>query len=753
VRVDRSLRRARTLPGAGQAGGAGLELALTTLLVGLAYYGAARFSLRLALVVHQVSPIWPPVGIAVVAMLVFGRRIWPGIALAAFAVNAPLGPSILGAATISAGNALAPVLAVTLLRQVGFQQDLRRLRDVMVLVALAALGAMLVSATVGAATLTASGSIPSREFWPTWWVWWTGDALGVLVVAPFLLGLRSIRIGSHASWRRRVEALALFASLAIVASVVFHVPLQIEYLVFPFLAWAAWRFGLRGAAPAALLTCAIAVWAAVHRTGPFEQGPLWGRMATLQVFNASVTFASFVLAAIVAERGQDIDGRRRAEDELAHMALHDPLTGLANRSLFTERLTQALARMERHPGSVAVLFLDLDRFKVINDSLGHESGDRVLICVADRIQSVVRPEDTASRFGGDEFVILCEDIVDELEAVTIAERVGAAIAQPIELTTGEIVITTSIGISISKGIADRPEELIRDADSAVYRAKERGRARYELFDHDMRLRAIRRLETENDLRRALEAGELRVYYQPLVRLDSQRVEGMEALVRWEHPQRGLLAPAAFVPVAEETGLIADLGEWVLEEACRQSVRWENRTMGRRAVTISVNLSARQLARPAFEESLRRILEETGAEPTNLALEITETLLVDAAAPTLATLQRLRELGVHLSIDDFGTGYSSLSYLKQFEVDSLKVDRSFVRGLGRDPQDSSIVTAVVNLAHGLGLTAVAEGVETESQRVWLHDLGCDLGQGFHFSPPRPAEALDLVVLHDAGLATA
>ncbi len=751
--MDRPVTRARTLLGVGSARSVGLETALMAVLVGLAYYVAARFSLRLALVRGQVTPIWPPTGIAVAAMLVFGRRIWPGIALAAFAVNAPLGPSILGAATIATGNMLAPVLAVTLLNQVGFRPDLRRLQDAIAIVGLGALSAMLVSATLGTSTLVASGSIPSREFWPTWWVWWTGDAMGVLVVVPFLLSLRSIRRGSRASWRRRVEALALFGSLAVVANVVFHLPLQIEYLVFPFLAWAAWRFGLRGAAPAALLTCAIAVWAAVRGAGPFEHGPLWAKMATLQVFNASVTFASFVLAAIAAERGQGIEGLQRAEEELAHMALHDPLTGLANRSLFTERLTQALARTERHAGSVGVLFLDLDRFKVINDSLGHESGDRVLTCVADRLRRILRPEDTASRFGGDEFVILCEDLVDELEAVTIAKRVAAALSEPIPLQTGEIVITTSIGISMSKGLADRPQELIRDADAAVYRAKERGRARYELFDHDMRLRAIRRLETENDLRRALEAGELRVYYQPLVRLDSQRVESMEALVRWEHPQRGLLAPASFIPVAEETGLIADLGEWVLQEACRQSVRWERRSVGRRPVTMAVNLSARQLARPEFEESLRRILEETGADPTHLALEITETLLVDAAAPTLVTLQRLRELGVHLSIDDFGTGYSSLTYLKQFHVDSLKVDRSFVRGLGRDPEDSSIVTAVVNLAHGLGLTAVAEGVETESQLDQLQDLGCDLGQGFHFSPPRPAEALDLVVLHDAGLAIA
>jgi diguanylate cyclase (GGDEF)-like protein len=753
VPVDRPVDRHGSLMSMIVTRSAGLDLLLTTTLVGLAYYVAAHFGLKLALVHNQVTPIWPPTGIAVAAMLMFGRRIWPGVALGAFAVNAPLGPSILGAATIAAGNTLAPVLAVTLLRRVGFQPDLRRLQDAIAIVVLGALVAMSVSATIGATTLLVSRSIPGSEFWPSWWVWWTGDAMGVLVVTPFLLSLRSIRFELRGTWSRRLEAAVLFVCLVAVANVAFHSPLQIEYLVFPFLAWAAWRFGQRGAAPAALVTSAIAVWAAVKGTGPFADGTLWARMATLQVFNASVTFATFFLAALVSERGQDILGRLRAEDALTHMALHDPLTGLANRSMFTERLTQALARTERHAGAVGVLFLDLDRFKVINDSLGHEAGDRVLEAVADRLRSVLRPEDTASRFGGDEFVILCEDLVDELEAVTIAERIGAAITEPIALQTGEIVITTSIGISLSKGLADRPEELIRDADAAVYRAKERGRARFELFDHDMRLRAIRRLETENDLRRALDAGELRVYYQPMVRLDSQAVEGMEALVRWEHPQRGLLAPASFIPVAEETGLIADLGEWVLREACRQSVKWDRRVGRRGPVTIAVNLSARQLARPEFEDTLRRILEETGAEPTNLALEITETMLVDAAGPTLATLQRLRELGVHLSIDDFGTGYSSLTYLKQFQVDSLKVDRSFVKGLGRDREDSSIVTAVVNLAHGLGLTAVAEGVETESQREQLYDLGCDFGQGFHFSPPRPADALDLVVLHDAGLANA
>jgi diguanylate cyclase (GGDEF)-like protein len=431
--------------------------------------------------------------------------------------------------------------------------------------------------------------------------------------------------------------------------------------------------------------------------------------------------------------------RKFAEVQLSHQALHDPLTGLANRALLMERLAQALARTERRPSSVAVLFLDIDRFKTINDNFGHEVGDSVLACIGDRLRKALRPEDMASRFGGDEFVVLCEDLEDDRHVVTIAERIGRSISEPMSLEAGEVVVTTSIGIAAARGIGDRPEVLLRDADAAVYRAKERGRDRFEFFDQRMRARLLRRSTRESELRHAIDAGELRLYYQPLVVVDDLRVERVEALVRWEHPRLGLLLPREFIPVAEETGFIVDLGSWVLREACCQTVQWEHASPDQRSISIAVNVSPRQLDHPDFEDTVWQVLEETGAEPKNLWFEITETAFMDPARPVLEMLGRLRELGIHLAIDDFGTGYSSLSHLRQFRIDELKVDQTFVQGLERDAEDSSIVAAVVNLAHNLGLSAVAEGVETAEQSRRVQLVGCDLAQGFYFGAPEPASA--------------
>lgn len=429
--------------------------------------------------------------------------------------------------------------------------------------------------------------------------------------------------------------------------------------------------------------------------------------------------------------------RKFAEVQLSHQALHDPLTGLANRALLMERLAQALARTERRPSSVAVLFLDIDRFKTINDNFGHEVGDSVLACIGDRLRKALRPEDMASRFGGDEFVVLCEDLKDYRDVVTIAKRIGRSISEPISLEAGEVVVTTSIGIAVARGIGDRPEVLLRDADAAVYRAKERGRDRFEFFDQRMRARLLRRSRRESELRHAIDAGELRLYYQPLVVVDDLRVGRVEALVRWEHPRLGLLLPREFIPVAEETGFIVDLGSWVLREACCQTVRWEQASPDQRSISFAVNVSPRQLDQPDFEDTVWQILEETGAEPKNLWFEITETAFMDPARPVLEMLGRLRERGIHLAIDDFGTGYSSLSHLRQFRIDELKVDQTFVQGLERDGDDSSIVAAVVNLAHNLGLSAVAEGVETAEQSRRVQLVGCDLAQGFYFAAPEPA----------------
>jgi diguanylate cyclase (GGDEF)-like protein len=401
----------------------------------------------------------------------------------------------------------------------------------------------------------------------------------------------------------------------------------------------------------------------------------------------------------------------------------------------------ALARTQRSRSSVAVLFLDLDRFKFINDSLGHDAGDRLLVALGKRLQEVIRPGDTVARFGGDEFTILCESIADEAHALAIAERVAQVATAPFPLNDAEVFVTMSIGIALASGSRSRPESLVENADAAMYRAKARGGNRREVFDQAMRARAKRRLAMHSSLHRAVERGEFRVLYQPIHSLRSGRAMGAEALVRWEHPDRGLIGPGEFIALAEETGLIMSIGTQVLREACRQARAWQAEQL---RLAIKVNLSARQFVHPNLAEVVAEILAETGIDPALVYLEITETVLMEDVESTSAALSELKSLGVSLTVDDFGTGYSSLAYLKRFPVDEIKIDRDFVAGLLSDQEDQAIVTAIINLAHTLGVVAVAEGVENIDQMRRLRDLGCDLGQGYHFGRPLPPETLSLAV---------
>jgi len=436
------------------------------------------------------------------------------------------------------------------------------------------------------------------------------------------------------------------------------------------------------------------------------------------------------LAAIAIER-------KRYEARLAYQAQHDPLTDLPNRTLFLEFLQLALARTRRRHDTFAVLFFDLDRFKVVNDSLGHDAGDELLVALARRLRGVVRPGDTVARFGGDEFTVLCDDLPLASArdyATDVAERLLQTIRRPFLLDGEEQFLSASIGIALAGPGTERPEGLLRDADAAMYRAKERGKDRWELFDELMRATARERHETENALHRALERNELRVHYQPVVSLHDRSCIGAEALVRWAHPDRGLLAPAQFIDLAEETGLILPAGRWVIEEACRRSREW--RMEHGPGFVVSVNLSSRQLSNPDLVEHVRSALDDTGADAAGLCFEITENVLMDDAEATMGAITALKRLGVGLSIDDFGTGYSSLGYLKRFPVGAVKVDRSFIDGLGSDPEDSAIVAAVIGLGHALGLTVIAEGVETDRQLAELAVLGCDAAQGYLFARPGP-----------------
>ncbi len=436
--------------------------------------------------------------------------------------------------------------------------------------------------------------------------------------------------------------------------------------------------------------------------------------------------------------GRDITERRALEERLVHQALHDPLTKLPNRTLFTDRLRQTLARIRRRGLSLAVMFMDLDNFKVINDSLGHRMGDRLLVAATKRIRSVLRPEDTVARLGGDELVILLVD-TDLDGAIHVAERILEKLRLPFSLGGRQLFVTASLGITVDDGNGKNASDLLRDADLAMYRAKHSGKSRYAVFEKAMNAQALERLELEHGLRRAVERNEFVVHYQPYVSLATGKIVGIEALARWEHPERGLLSPDEFVRVAEETGLIVPIGEVVLEEACRQAKAWQERRPSD-SPAVCVNLSARQFWEPGLADTVGRILDETELDSHYLCLEVTESTAMSNAPATAATLEELQDLGVRAIIDDFGTGYSSLSYLERFPVDDVKIDRSFVGGLGEERGAAVLASGVISLAHALGLKVIAEGVETEEQLERLQEMGCDLAQGYLFSEPLTAQGV-------------
>ena len=434
----------------------------------------------------------------------------------------------------------------------------------------------------------------------------------------------------------------------------------------------------------------------------------------------------------------DITRRKEAEARLIHDALHDSLTGLANRALFLDRLRMAMARgLRRGVHDFAVFFVDLDQFKVVNDSLGHGVGDELLVLLAHRLSSSLRPGDTVARLGGDEFAVLVEDVASPADAIGVARRALEAFGPSFHPHGHELFSTASIGIVLGASSYTNPDEYLRDADTAMYRAKARGRGQFEIFDASMHALASSRLALETDIRRALDRGEFRVFYQPQVDLEDGRGVGFEALVRWEHPQRGWLAPLTFIGVAEEMGAIVPLGEFVLREACRTLGTWRRQYALPSDLSMSVNLSVRQFMQSDMTATVDDALRAADVPPGNLRLEITESALMDDPRDATARLARLRGLGVHLDIDDFGTGYSSLSLLSRFPIDALKIDRSFVSGMEGDQEALEIVRAIVKLADTLGLEAVAEGMETDGQRRRLRELGCHVGQGFLFGRPAPS----------------
>ncbi len=478
--------------------------------------------------------------------------------------------------------------------------------------------------------------------------------------------------------------------------------------------------------------------------------------AVLEFFNPAVAPDSGlleVMAKIGRQLGRVVE-RIHAQEQIAHQATHDGLTGLANRLLFRDRLELALERAKRHGTFAALLFLDLDRFKDVNDTLGHNAGDQLLRDVSDRLQVALRATDslarfgdeefTLARFGGDEFVVLCEDLASEAGAVRVAQRVQQALLLPFVLERKEHVVTASIGIVLASGADDDAEGLLRDADIAMYRAKKRGPGNWEIFDEALRTRALERVGIERALRHALDAGQLRLHYQPIVSLDGGAMHSVEALVRWQHPERGLVPPGELIPIAEESSLILQIGEWTLREACEQAARWRARFGDEAPLPVSVNVSARQLTQADLPEIIRQVLADTGLDAGDLAIEVTETALIEDSNVPAATLRELRALEVKILLDDFGTGYSSLSHLQRFPIDALKIDRSFIMHLGTGEDNSAIVRAIAAMAHALDLEVVAEGVENAEQAAEALALGCGSAQGYYFARPAPPKVIESLI---------
>lgn len=478
-----------------------------------------------------------------------------------------------------------------------------------------------------------------------------------------------------------------------------------------------------------------------------REGGSWGGEVTLtRVDGTEVPFS----ALLVGSRGDDGDlqyvstvlrdmsERHAIEAQLEYDALHDPLTDLPNRRYLTRAVEQAIARTRRLASWLSVILIDIDNFRVINNSLGHRVGDELLRSMAKRLKKVIRPEDVLVRVSADEFAILCEDLPTPDAAGNLAEAYRSAVSGHTQLAETEVMVTASAGVAIDDGFQEDPEALIRDAIAASHEAKVRGRDRYEIFERSIRARAVDRLTTETELRWALDRGELCSYYQPIISLETGEVRAVEALVRWEHPRKGLLLPGEFIGVAEETGLIVPMGRWVVHDACRQAAAWHAAGVGSEDLGLSVNLSGRQLSHRDLVDDIGAALDETALAPERLTLEITESVLLDDVKTSLYTLERLRELGVQIAIDDFGTGYSSLTYLRRFPVDTVKIDRSFVHGIREDKSNAAIVKAVIGLAQALGLRSVAEGVEAAADLERLRVLGCDSAQGFLMARPESAE---------------
>lgn len=704
---------------------------------------------------EKVTPWDPSSSLHFVLLLRFGLRYTPALILIPLADNLLFNPSevslpylLVICLCIIVGYGTASAL---LLNQLHIDPYLRRFHDVLWFAVIAAfLAPLAVSACV--VTLLAADNLYSWSTWGSRFLQdWAGEATGIVMLAPPLLlllgkapgfksrltsnkllpqiNLRLPKCEDALDWG--VEVVALLAISWAAYSIPADASLDYTYFIFLPIIWIAIRHGFERTVLAVLIlniSAAFFVYTKFNNDNPLA----------LQFGLMTVSHTGLLLGAFVTERQQ-------SQQQLFYNAYHDSLTGLYNRAWLMDKLKQAIARANQEDYLFAILFIDLDRFKVVNDSLGHALGDQMLLKIGDRLKICLRHKDTVARFGGDEFTILLDDIQGVREATRVAERIIQELAKSINLDEHEIFTTASIGIAISYPDYQQPEDILRDADIAMYRAKAQCN-RYAVFDKAMHDEVVQASQLETDLRRAVESldvePQFQLYYQPIVSLSSSKISGFEALIRWQHPTRGLLAPGQFIATAEETGLIVPMGNWVLHEACRQLQAWQV-TFGS-SLAIAVNVSVKQFLQPDLVEQIAQVLTETPLNAASLKLEITESLVIENAEAALAMLAQIKALGVQLAIDDFGLGYSSLSRLHSFRVNTLKIDRSFVSQIGSEGENSEIVSAIILLAHNLGINVTAEGVETAAQLTGLRKLNCEEGQGYLFARPLTSQAAALLL---------
>jgi diguanylate cyclase (GGDEF)-like protein len=685
------------------------------------------------------TAVWPPSGIALAAALLLGRRIWPGIWLGAAVANLAVESSLWSATLIATGNTLEAIVGATLIRRyVGDPRHFERAENVVAFVLLCALSAT-IAATLALVPLAFSHAMSLAELSRNWWTWWQGDATGIIIVAPLILSW-SARHAAPWPAQKKLE-LAGFALLLAIATVLISgdeatqfAPFALAFVTLPFIIWAAFRFGQREVTTAVAVACGIAVWYTLERPELFASAPLNELLLMLLTFISMVVVTGLVLVTVVEERRRTIDELRKKHDEAAQ---YDSLTGLANRTLFHERLAQHVRSASARQDKFAVCILDVDRFKTVNYTFGRQAGDSLLKEIAGRLGEAIGDPAQLARISANGFALLIQGVPsDEGAARKIEQLLHACFDAPFLVGEQELRLSAKAGLALFPSDGAKDDTLFVNAEVACKNAKQSGE-RYLFYTQGMNVAVAENLQLENKLRLALERNEFVLHYQPKIHLASGRMTGVEALIRWQSPELGLMPPMQFIPLLEETGLILEAGAWAIRRAALDHREWV--ALGLPAPSIAVNISVIQLRQRNFVNVVSEAVGGAAGAPT-LELEITESLLVEDIAGTIEKLRALRELGVRVAIDDFGTGHSSLAYLAKLPVDTLKIDRSFIVTMLHNVDIMALVSTIISLAHALKLRVVAEGVDSQEQAGVLRLLRCDEVQGYLYSKPLPRERL-------------